>query len=118
MTETNEDKPKRKRRSKATDEQQAPETANAEAPEAKEPKVTDEQQAPKRERKTNENKGGYHAAVKVSLLNVRDKPEMQGAVIDTLGYGQVIEIVEDLDKWGKLDNGGYVALDFIERMER
>lgn len=50
--------------------------------------------------------------VNCALLNVRKEPD--GEVLNIVSKGAVLKIVEEVDKWSKLEDGTYVMSRFLD----
>lgn len=59
----------------------------------------------------------YTGKVIASLLNVREKPEINAAVFYAVNYNDKLVIVDENNGWGKLENGGFVMLKFIKKVD-
>lgn len=59
----------------------------------------------------------YTGKVIASLLNVREKPEINAAVFYAVNYNDKLVIVDEINGWGKLENGGFVMLKFIKKVD-
>ena len=53
------------------------------------------------------------AVVRISPLNVRSTPDLVGNVISKLSEGDKVKIVEEKNGWGRLDDGGWILLDYV-----
>lgn len=53
------------------------------------------------------------AVVRISPLNIRSTPDLVGNVIGKLLEGDSVKIVEDKDGWGRLEDGGWILLDYV-----
>lgn len=56
----------------------------------------------------------YFRAVTASLLNVRQSPTTSSAILRQLRKGAACTIVEEKDGWGKLSDGGWICLDYVQ----
>lgn len=56
----------------------------------------------------------YFRTVTASLLNVRQSPTTSSAILRQLRKGAACTIVEEKDGWGKLSDGGWVCLDYVQ----
>lgn len=56
----------------------------------------------------------YFHTVTASLLNVRQSPTTSSAILRQLRKGAACTIVEEKDGWGKLSDGGWVCLDYVQ----
>lgn len=56
----------------------------------------------------------YFRTVTASLLNVRQSPTTSSAILRQLQKGAVCTIVEEQNGWGKLSDGGWICLDYVQ----
>lgn len=56
----------------------------------------------------------YFRTVTASLLNVRQSPTTSSAILRQLRKGSACTIVEEKDGWGRLSDGGWVCLDYVQ----
>ena len=56
----------------------------------------------------------YFRTVTASLLNVRQSSTTSSAILRQLRRGAACTIVEEKDGWGKLSDGGWVCLDYVQ----
>lgn len=56
----------------------------------------------------------YFRTVTASLLNVRQSPTTSSAILRQLRKGAACTIVEEQNGWGKLSDGGWVCLDYVQ----
>lgn len=56
----------------------------------------------------------YFRTVTASLLNVRQSPTTSSAILRQLRKGAACTIVEEQNGWGKLSDGGWVYLDYVQ----
>lgn len=56
----------------------------------------------------------YFRTVTASLLNVRQSPTTSSAILRQLRKGAACTVVEEKDGWGKLSDGGWVCLDYVQ----
>ena len=56
----------------------------------------------------------YFRTVTASLLNVRQSPTTSSAILRQLRKGVACTIVEEKDGWGRLSDGGWVCLDYVQ----
>lgn len=56
----------------------------------------------------------YFRTVTASLLNVRQSPTTSSAILRQLRKGSACTIIEEKDGWGKLSDGGWVCLDYVQ----
>ena len=56
---------------------------------------------------------GRKASVRISPLNVRSAPDLSGGVIQSLSVGDSVTIVEEKDGWGRLEDGGWILVDYV-----
>ncbi len=107
-------KAKRTRRKKAVEP--VVETVSA-IPEVGVVKTTSEEPAIKSKAVSKPKANKYTGKVIASLLNVREKPEMNAAVLYAVNYNDKLVIVDENNGWGKLENGGFVMLKFIKKVD-
>lgn len=56
----------------------------------------------------------YFRTVTASLLNVRQSPTTSSAILRQLRKGAACTIVEEKDGWGRLSDGGWICLDYVQ----
>ena len=56
----------------------------------------------------------YFRTVTASLLNVRQSPTTASTILRQLRKGAACTIVEEKDGWGRLSDGGWVCLDYVQ----
>lgn len=56
----------------------------------------------------------YFRTVTATLLNVRQSPTTSSAILRQLRKGTACTIIEEKDGWGKLSDGGWVCLDYVQ----
>ena len=56
----------------------------------------------------------YFRTVTASLLNVRQSPTTSSAILRQLRKGAACTVVEEQNGWGKLSDGGWVCLDYVQ----
>ena len=56
----------------------------------------------------------YFRTVTASQLNVRQSPTTSSAILRQLRKGAACTIVEEQNGWGKLSDGGWVCLDYVQ----
>lgn len=59
----------------------------------------------------------YRARVATGLLNVREDASRDARIMGTVSNGYVITVTAIVGEFAKLDQGGYVRTDFIEKVE-
>lgn len=107
-----ETKPKRTRR-KAVEQ----ETATVQEAEASLQENRAEASVSRSKAKEAPKANAYTVKVGASLLNVRERPEAMARIKGVVKHNQVLEIIDELDDgWGKIE-GGYVRLEFTERVD-
>lgn len=57
----------------------------------------------------------YFCTVTADLLNVRNGPGTSYKIVSTLKKGASIQIIDENDGWGKLNNGGWVSLQYVKK---
>lgn len=62
-----------------------------------------------------QDKTGYDVVVNISPLNVRRVPSLSGELIEALNAGDIKTIVEEKGGWGRLSDGGWVLLAYVEK---
>lgn len=59
----------------------------------------------------------YTVKVKVNThLNVRKGPGKDRDIVAKLNNGDKVKIVEEVDGWGKLENGNWISLKYTEKV--
>lgn len=59
----------------------------------------------------------YTVKVKVnSVLNVRKGPGTDRDKVGSLKNGDKVKIVEEVDGWGKMENGNWISLKYTEKV--
>lgn len=56
----------------------------------------------------------YFRTVTATLLNVRQSPTTSSAILRQLRKGTACTVVEEQNGWGKLSDGGWVCLDYVQ----
>lgn len=56
----------------------------------------------------------YCRTVTATLLNVRQSPATSSAILRQLRKGAACTIIEEKDGWGKLSDGGWICLDYVQ----
>lgn len=56
----------------------------------------------------------YFRTVTASLLNVRQSPTTVSTILQQLQKGAACTIVEEQNGWGKLSDGGWICLDYVQ----
>lgn len=56
----------------------------------------------------------YFRTVTASLLNVRQSPTTASTILRQLRKGAACTIVEEKDGWGRLSDGGWICLDYVQ----
>lgn len=59
----------------------------------------------------------YMAEVTASRLNYRTGPSLSYKIISTFKKGEKIEIVEEKDGWGRVENKGWVSLQYVKKLQ-
>lgn len=62
-----------------------------------------------------QDKTGYDVVVNISPLNVRRDPSLSGELIEALNAGDIKTIVEEKGGWGRLSDGGWILLAYVDR---
>lgn len=57
--------------------------------------------------------GSYRVEVTATVLNVRSGAGTNHSIVSTINKGQTVEVVEELNGWGKISNpNGWISLDY------
>lgn len=59
----------------------------------------------------------YQVMITAKLLNIRESGSYSANIVGRISQGEVKTILEEKENWGKIADGQWVCLDFVEKIK-